>query len=146
MRYFQENHSRGHLETQCECLNSSRNCQTTVSYAVFRFPMQTSRVNKNIYKLNSGLQTFRKLSVVYYSGRTQRFGNWICSRPQVKRLGSTYSVGSDRRSYLIYRSDSAFEMSRYFRIPDVMNKVQKCSNLCVIYSNRKSLEYIINNK
>jgi hypothetical protein len=30
--------------------------------------------------------------------KTQRFGNWICFRPQVSE--DTYSVGSLRKSYL----------------------------------------------
>jgi hypothetical protein len=51
-----------------------------------------------------GTQFFHR--PVFCGVETQRFGNWICFRPQVKGVEDTYSVGHLRKSYPVTETSS----------------------------------------
>jgi hypothetical protein len=71
--------------------------QSTTGY----FFEDRSYTSTNI--IRNKLSGFWNLSIDYHSKITQRFGNWICFRLQVKWWGGTYSVVSVRK---IFRSQS----------------------------------------
>jgi hypothetical protein len=89
--------------------------------------------------------------------KTQRFGNWICFRPQVRE--DTYSVGSLRKSYP--QSLDQVQQSRCLRSPEegkrssLRNVVfliisnpddgqsPKTQYLCVLYTIVRTLYYLV---
>jgi hypothetical protein len=95
---------------------------------------------------------FWTFSIVRYSKKTRRFGNWICFRPQVKVGEKTPSqLGSLERAdlnhwtaqlsrcllphlHLRTETDSVPETSCFFGIPDDGKSLEKFCEFCTTYT------------